>query len=384
MKILMILDHEFPPDIRVENEIASLHNAGHEVHVACYTRKGRDPLEEKSDCIIHRRKISTFIYKSSVACLKLPFYFLFWRNFVKEILSCYSFDAVHVHDLPLAQIGYEVKVQYGAKFILDLHENWPDYLKNATHANTFLGKLLSSYKQWKRYEKNLCDQADSVIVVIDEAKERLVKNGIRAESISVVSNTLNLTSFTQHKFTPDKEYFTLFYAGGIDFQRGLQTVIQAFKDLHHKKIRLWIFGDGKYGSVLKKLVDKYKVEEMVTFWGFMPFKEMTNYMLQADAAIIPHLKNDFTDTTIPHKLFQYMYAGLPVLSSDCLPLKRIIEETKAGSIFPGGDPHSLAKLIERLYEERNRNTFDPEISRSWVLKKYNWEMEAVKLLNIYA
>ena len=86
----------------------------------------------------------------------------------------------------------------------------------------------------------------------------------------------------------------------------------------------------------------------------MPFKEMTNYMLQADAAIIPHLKNDFTDTTIPHKLFQYMYAGLPVLSSDCLPLKRIIEETKSGSIFPSDDHQSLAKLIEKLYEERNR------------------------------
>ena len=48
MKILMVLDHEFPPDIRVENEIASLHNAGHEIHVACYTMKGQGAFGRKT------------------------------------------------------------------------------------------------------------------------------------------------------------------------------------------------------------------------------------------------------------------------------------------------------------------------------------------------
>jgi len=39
MKILMILESEFPPDVRVENEIVALTEAGHEVHLACSTRK---------------------------------------------------------------------------------------------------------------------------------------------------------------------------------------------------------------------------------------------------------------------------------------------------------------------------------------------------------
>ena len=103
------------------------------------------------------------------------------------------------------------KFSHGAKFVLDLHENWPDYLKNASHTNTVLGKLLSSYKQWKRYEKKLCDQADSVIVVIDEAKERLIKNGIRAERLSVVSNTVKfeilLHNTNSHRIKNTSHYF---------------------------------------------------------------------------------------------------------------------------------------------------------------------------------
>ena len=39
----------------------------------------------------------------------------------------------------------------------------------------------------------------------------------------------------------------------------------------HKKIRFWIFGDGKYLSVLKKLVNEYKIEKMVTFLGIYAF-----------------------------------------------------------------------------------------------------------------
>ena len=41
MKILMILESEFPPDVRVENEMLALTEAGHEVHLACSTRKNR-------------------------------------------------------------------------------------------------------------------------------------------------------------------------------------------------------------------------------------------------------------------------------------------------------------------------------------------------------
>src|SRR4030042_3072422 len=118
MRILMVLDHEFPPDIRVENEIASLHKAGHEIHLACYTRKNRPLTDETPNCQIHRKSISTFLYKSSVACLKFPFYFAFWRKFIMELFTRNTYDAMHIHDLPLAQIGSEMKRRYSIKFVL--------------------------------------------------------------------------------------------------------------------------------------------------------------------------------------------------------------------------------------------------------------------------
>jgi len=45
MKILMVLEGEFPPDNRVEKEAVSLIEAGHEVHIACYSKKNDLPPE---------------------------------------------------------------------------------------------------------------------------------------------------------------------------------------------------------------------------------------------------------------------------------------------------------------------------------------------------
>mgnify|MGYP000503002106 CR=1 FL=1 len=104
MKILMVLDREFPPDIRVENEAGTLSKAGHQVSIACYTREGRSGQERIRDWTVFRRPISKFTYKSSVGALRFPFYFTFWRKFLKDVLEKGSFDAIHIHDLPLSKI----------------------------------------------------------------------------------------------------------------------------------------------------------------------------------------------------------------------------------------------------------------------------------------
>jgi len=148
MKILMVLDREFPPDLRVENEIEALSGSGHEIHLACFTRKNAPAYENMEFCHIHRKNISAFQYKSSVGVLSLPFYFNFWRSFLVKLFSQYQFDAIHIHDLPLAQPGAEMKTKYNCIFTADLHENWPAYLRIARHTKSFIGRILSPDSKW--------------------------------------------------------------------------------------------------------------------------------------------------------------------------------------------------------------------------------------------
>ena len=118
MKILMVLESDFPPDIRVENEIDSLVESGHKIHIACYSHKKQIHVPPDLNYSIHKKYIPGFIYKSSVGALKFDFYFNFWRRFLGELIEEHSFDAIHIHDLPLALIGAEFQKKYSIKYAL--------------------------------------------------------------------------------------------------------------------------------------------------------------------------------------------------------------------------------------------------------------------------
>lgn len=387
MKILMLLDHPFPPDTRVENEMKSLTEAGYEVHVACF-QKNKEPLLENSAYgIIHRKPVSRFIYKSSVGVLKFPFYFNYWRRIVKGLFDAEKFDAIHVNDLPLAKIGYEAKQQYGAKFVLDLHENWPAFLRTSVHTNTFLGKLLSSNRQWVNYEKRMCSLADRIITVVDEMKERIVGLGIEGNKVFVVSNTLNLDQFHPiERKSFQKGTFNMLYVGGVNYHRGLQYVIQAIFILKKRgiKVHFDLVGDGSYLGEIKKLVENLHVQDNVTIHGFKHYSQIAGLYESAHIAMIPHIKSEQNDNGLPHKIFQYMYAGIPIVFSNCNSLVRIIEETQSGVSYHYDQPEELADVIEKLCAHPEELDKYVQHGHKAVIDKYNWKVDGAKLVAMYA
>ena len=385
MKILMILESEFPPDVRVENEILALTEAGHEVHLACSTRKNRPEKEVKGKLVIYRKSMSALIYKSSVGCLKFPFYFNFWRSFIFRLCEKEAYDVIHINDLPLSIIGVEVKQKFKTLLVIDLHENWPALLKTAAHTQTLLGKLLSSNKQWVAYEKDMLPRADKVIIIIEEARDRVIGLGIDPLKICMVSNTINFENLTVTCGKTEQDILTLFYGGAINRHRGLQLVLEAIRlcVLNNLRIRLWIVGEGSFRNELEKIARTLGIGSAVKFWGQKPFPEMLDILAQSDAALIPHLRTENNDASSPNKLYQYMYMNKPIISSDCTSLKRIISETRTGFIYKNDSSGELFALLEKLYnnkillEEINGN------GRKAVLEKYNWNIDKKRLVGAY-
>ncbi len=382
-RICMVLDHEFPPDLRVENEIETLLSNKYKVHLLCYTRTSKNQEEKHENFIIHRRPVNSFIYKSSVGAITFPFYFNFWRKFLNKILSGQSFDVLHIHDLPLLKVGIEMKTKHQIPLVSDLHENWPAFLRIAEHTKSIPGRLLSPYKKWIIYEKTYLLLADQIIVVVDEAKDRLIKIGIDPERIHVVSNTLNIKNFNLKEPDIRHDGIILIYAGGLTYHRGLQIVLQALGKIkkNNPDIRLWILGEGSYKKELIHLSKKLGLEDMISFFGWQPYNKMIERLMMADYALIPHLKSDHTDSTIPHKLFQYMYARKPVITSDCLPLQRIINETNSGYIYASDDFNALAKILSDL--DKKRDKVMGETGHKWVKNKYNWAFDSQVLSDVY-
>jgi glycosyltransferase involved in cell wall biosynthesis len=385
MKILMVLESEFPPDVRVENEILALSEAGHEIHLACSTRKNRPEIENFGKAVIHRKAITPFIYKSSVGCLKFPFYFNFWRKFISGLYANEKFDVIHIHDLPLSKIGVEIKRRLNARLVIDLHENWPALIKTAAHTRTFLGRLLSSNKQWISYERKMLPEADKVITIIEEARERVAGLGIERKKICMVSNTINFENLSISTIKKENKSLILFYGGAINIHRGLQVVLRAIKINFDKNLNvsLWIVGDGSYRKSLEELSASLKIESQVKFFGHKPFNEMLDIMADSEVAIIPHIRTDNNDASSPNKLYQYMYLNKPIISSDCTSLERIIKETNTGFIYRNDSPEDLALLIEKLHKNRSLLDDLEGNGRRAVIEKYNWDIDKLRLIKAY-
>jgi len=380
----MLLENEFLRDSRVEKEVQTLFNAGHEIIVAAITTTGLPYLEKRQNCTVFRKSMSRFVNKSSVGALKFPVYFYFWKRYIRKILSDHNVDVIHIHDLPLCRIGLQFKKKYNLKLVIDLHENWPALLSVSVHTNTLAGRILSSEKQWREYEKSCTEKADAIITVVDEMKNRITAPGISAGKIYVLENTPEVGEQKELVFERDNDYFTLLYVGGISYHRGLQYVIEGMslmeKDI---PVRLWIAGQGKYSSVLINLVRKLDLGSKVEFFGQLSKNEVENLMRKSDFGLIPHLRSEQSDNSSPNKLFEYMASGLPVLASNCISVKRVLEETNSGITYIYDSPSDFAGKVRGLFADRKNTQVFSMNGIDAVRKKYNWQQGSSSLIKLY-
>ena len=72
----------------------------------------------------------------------------------------------------------------------------------------------------------------------------------------------------------------------------------------------------------------------MTFSGFVPPEELSEWLQEADVGVIAYDVSEFTNTTVSNKLFHYMAAGIPIVATDMAPTRRIIEEVGCGRIIP--------------------------------------------------
>jgi glycosyltransferase involved in cell wall biosynthesis len=384
MRILMLLENEFLRDSRVEKEVETLFKSGHEIIIAAISKSDLPFKEKRENCIVFRKRISKFILKSSVGALKFPFYFNFWRKYIAGIVKEHPIDAVHVHDLPLCLVGIEIKRKYNVKLVIDLHENWPALLNVSSHVNTFMGKILSSEKQWRSYEKSCIMEADRIITVVAEMRDRIAQPGA-PNKIIVLENTPDHKTNSELKYNRDKRFFTLIYIGGISFHRGLQYIIKGISLLVPElPVRLWIAGDGKYSASLREQVKNLGLQDFVIFFGMVSKDKTEELMSKADVGLIPHIRSEQSDNSSPNKLFEYMEAGLPVLASNCSSVKRIIDETDIGETYVFDSSADFAAVVKKLYNNHEKRVIFASNGRKAVTEKYNWERGSVSLLNLYS
>ena len=115
--------------------------------------------------------------------------------------------------------------------------------------------------------------------------------------------------------------------------------------------------------------------------GFVPPAHVALYQACADILVLPNVAEGFIHAyTSPLKLFEYMAAGKPIVASDLLVLREVLQDGHNALLVPPADPAALARAIMRLLE-------NPKLAAKIAAnayqeaQKYTWEKRAEKILN---
>lgn len=400
MTIGMLLNAPYPSDVRIKKETDALLAAGFKVFLLCLRRKGEQSEDQINGLSIQRINAGNGNIQLAFwdAMMSVTFVHPVFKRMMPKWIKENSIDILHVHDLPLAGTALTIRKKMNTPVIVDFHENYPDALftwfswkKNPIAQ--LKNKIFMNPIRWTELEKRATLESDRVIAVVDEMKSRLLKDyQVASEKVTVVSNTEDQSFLNQPQDSSIyKAYngkFIITYSGNIGPHRGVDTVIKAMNYLKNEpEIIFVVVGSGSNSimDMLRNLVVRQGVEKNVFFLGRQPFEKFYSFMKFTNVNIIPHKSNRHTDNTVPHKLFQAMMTGKPVVVSSSDPLKRIVSLINSGVIFEAGNPADLADKIRNIYKNEallqllGENGLKATMEGDW-----NWEHEQKKLINLYA
>ncbi len=392
MRIAMFLDTDFPPDSRVENEAISLIQDGHELFLFSLSYQPiRKHVEAINGIQVFRFAANKLLYKLSALVYTFPFFSWLINSKIKKFIYQVQPDALHIHDMPLAETVMQINKSLKLPVTLDLHEERPEIMKFYPHLQKFPGNVLISPDKWARKQAELMQQADHIILVTKEAKEKYSKlyENI-SEKITVVPNTVNPQIFLQYPVREEiiKRFSgkpTILYVGDTGLRRGTDTAIRSMSYVLDElpETQLVLVGDNSEDKVLNELVIELNLKHCVIFEGWKDVSLFPSYIKASSVCISPLKRNPHHDTTYANKIFQYMSMGKPLVVSDCPAQQRVIEEAKCGLIHKAEDYLDLAnKLVEVLADPQKALMMGSNAVNA-VERKWNWDKTKKGLLKLY-
>ncbi|MBB3185654.1 glycosyltransferase involved in cell wall biosynthesis [Halomonas fontilapidosi] len=282
-------------------------------------------------------------------------------------------DIVHCNDLNALPVGLLIKLfGRGRKVVYDCHEYETEVVG--------LKGIEKKGKKW--LERKLIPYADAVVAVSDS----IANEYSRLYDITKPYIVLNCPAYhEQPKRNLFREYLgirsdqTIFlYQGGLSQGRGIELLLEAFSDLELDKNVLVCMGYGPLEGLIREYASHCNT---VFFHPAVSSDVLLSYTSSADYGIL-----FYEDTCLnhrycsPNKIFEYLMAGLPVLTSNLFEMKRMVEAEDVGVVADVNTIEGFKRAIASSLGKSYSVTLNNIITKR---KIYCWEEQEKVLKEIY-
>ncbi len=182
------------------------------------------------------------------------------------------------------------------------------------------------------------ERVDAYIALTQFQKDKLVQAGLPNEKICIKPNFV-FTPDTIAETSYDGDY--ALFVGRLSEEKGVATLIDAYKQGSSLSIPLKIVGEGPLNDVLQEQVRTLGLENMITFLGRQNKSVVLNLMRNAQFLVFPSIWYEGFPLTIA----EAFACGLPVIAAKLGSMAEIVENEVTGLHFEAGNSTDLAAKI---------------------------------------
>ncbi len=303
----------------------------------------------------------------------LRFYLSFFLNQFQNLKnsSAKIFIAEDIYTLPLTIIiakFRKAKVYYNSRELYSFIGG----LRN----KKYIQKVITLIERWFIHSANLVlttGEMDSEFLM----QRYGIQNSLVIRNIPLFKKETHPISIRE-KLNLTYETKILLYQGVLHEGRGIEKVLcilNKFENLHFV-----IIGDGPLRNKFEKITSDFNVTEKVSFLGRVSHEELMRMTPTADIglALIENISLSYY-YALPNKLFEYIMAEVPVLSSNLPQMEKIIKKYKVGIAV---DPENISEIesgLNFLLVGNQLSSFKDKCKTA--SEELNWQKEFEKLLN---
>jgi glycosyltransferase involved in cell wall biosynthesis len=283
-------------------------------------------------------------------------------------------DIYHVHDPELVPVGLKLK-RRGKIVIFDAHEDVPKQLLSKPYLNPFLLRFLSS--MFALYENYACPKFDVVVAATPFIRDKFVRLGCKAMDI----NNFPMIGELDAAVPWADKHHEVCYVGGISRIRGVRELVAACSELD-TDVRLNLVG-GVSEAGLSEELRTIRGWDRVNAVGVVGRDGVRAMLGRCMAGLVTFYPVPNHVDAQPNKMFEYMSSGLPVIASSFPHWIEIVEGNHCGLCVDPLDHRAIARAIEYIVCHPDEARAMGENGKRAVLEKYNWGVEAEKLIALY-
>lgn len=257
------------------------------------------------------------------------------------------------------------------------------YVVHGHGLDVFLGESYAGLKNCNQIVENcerVYQEADAVIGVSRKVLDKIQQKVDITEKAFVAYNGVDVEKFTPAVKTKSENIVRIISIGNLIPLKGHEYTLRAIRQLvddGYSNLEFHLVGRGRLEEQLKQLVNELRLEEYVTFYGYVPYADVINILQQSDIFVLPSYYE-----ALGCVYLEAMACGLPAIGCEGNGIDEIIYNGRDGYLIKEKNVLQIVNCLKDLFDISKREEIGSK-ARETVSMKYTWRDSANSVLAVY-